>query len=203
MWVRFLPAAVKLRELLTTHAIGEPRNVEASFRIHLPFEPTGRIFDPALGGGSLLDVGIYPISFSSMVFGMQPQEIISRVQMASTGVDASFQAQFDYSDGRRAQLAAGVDREQPNEIIIQGETGEVRLQQGWKLQHIALRTQIRSESFDLPPLGGGYSYQADEVARCLDGGLLESSVMPLDESLAILQTLDRIRKQWNLVFPGE
>lgn len=203
MWVRYLPMVVKLRELLSAKSLGEIRLVRAWFHLQLPVVPEGRIYNLAMGGGSLLDVGIYPISFASMVMGGPPAAIGSQAKIGSTGVDENFGAVFHYEDGRMATVSAGVDGSYAEDVVIHGSQGSLRTPP-WKFSRFTLEKKTGEvETVELPAAGGGYVYQAQEVIRCLDAGLLESPVMPLDESLAIMQTLDSLRAQWGLSFPGE
>ncbi len=122
MWTRFLPAIVRVRELLAAGAIGEPRWLCADFGFKAPFNPKSRIFDPALGGGALLDVGVYPVSLASMVFG-PPKEISSRAVIGPTGVDEQDAIILSYDGGRLATLNACVTMTTPTEAIIAGEKG--------------------------------------------------------------------------------
>jgi dihydrodiol dehydrogenase / D-xylose 1-dehydrogenase (NADP) len=204
MWIRWLPIIVKLRELLAQQAIGEPRLLKASFHAQLNADPQGRIYNLAMGGGSLLDLGIYPISFASLIFGDQPNEIASVAHIGKTGIDEHFSASFQYNNAAMATVSAGVDGTFRDDISIHGETGSIRVENPWKMSRLHYEPRDgEHQTITLPFVGRGYSYQAAEVMRCLDAGLLESQVMPLDESLAIMQTLDRLRSQWKLVFPNE
>ena len=203
MWIRWLPIVVRLRELIAEDIIGVPRLLKASFHAQLSPNPDGRIYNLAMGGGSLLDLGIYPISFASLVFHNQPKEIVSAAHIGPTGIDENFGAVFQYDNGI-ALVSAGVDGAFRDDISIHGFAGSIRIGHPWKLSRIIIGPREgESETITLPMEGKGYSYQAEEVMRCLDAGLLESQVMPLDESLQIMQTLDRLRNQWRLVFPGE
>lgn len=206
MWIRCLPIILKLREVLQANTIGEIRLARAAFHLELPFDPTGRIYNLEMGGGSLLDLGIYPISFISMLFGAQPDQIVSHAQMTETRVDAHFGSVFHYPNGAMAAVSAGVDGLFVEDIVIQGTLGKIVVSghRGWKLSSFSLQVRDRdAELIELPHLGTGYLYQAEEVMRCLDEGKPESPVMPLDESLGIMQTMDKLRGQWNLVYPGE
>jgi predicted dehydrogenase len=158
-----------------------------------------------MGGGALLDLGIYPISFASMAFGGPPQRIASSVALAETGVDERFGALFEYAGGGRAALSAGFGGYFEDEVVLQGAGGQIRLPRlgGWKFDRLIIETRSGMEELQEPLQSGGYGYQAVEAARCLQEGRLESSVMPLDESLAIMRTLDDLRTQWGVVFPGE
>jgi predicted dehydrogenase len=207
MWVRWLPVDVRLRQLLAEGAIGRPLHLQAAFHSRLPVAPENRFYNPALGGGALLDLGIYPISFASQVFGRQPVRIASSVVMAETGVDQRFAAIFEYGDGGLAQVSAGFDAYMRQDIALIGSEGSLSIELnrgGWRQRklHVTSRSG-KTKTFDLPYKGSGYGYQAAEVARCLNAGLLESDVLPLDESLAIMHTLDALRAQWGMRFPDE
>lgn len=204
MWIRWLPIIVKLREVMAQQVIGEPRLLKASFHAQLSMDPEGRIYNLAMGGGSLLDLGIYLISFASLIFGQQPAEIASIAHIGKTSIDEHFAAVFRYNSAAMALMSAGVDGLYRDDISVHGSAGSIRLENPWKFGrlHFEPREGDR-QTTALPIERRGYSYQAAEVMRCLDAGLHESPVMPLDESLAIMQTLDRLRAQWKLVFPNE
>lgn len=205
MWVRYLPIQVKLRELLKRGEIGSVLALHASFHTLAPKEVDNRFYNPALGGGSLLDLGIYPISFTSSVLGT-PSTISSHAHIVPTGIDEHFGAVFGYPGGATALVAAGIDGRLPQEIAIIGSKGSIRIpldQGGWRQNRLLLENGKRSKQVKANHLGKGYAHQALEVARCLDAGELESPTMPLDESLAIMRTLDNLRAQWSMRFPGE
>jgi predicted dehydrogenase len=204
MWTRFLPALAQVRALLGVGAIGEPRAVIADFGFRTAFDPASRLFDPALGGGALLDVGIYPISFTSMVFG-PPQQISAQAHLGQTGVDEQSAVILGHSGGRLGLLFAATRTESQREAFVLGTEGQIKVHSPWYVPNrVTLSRPDRGdEEFDLPMDGNGYQYEAAETARCLREGLLESPVMPLDESLSIMRTLDTIRAQWGLRYPGE
>lgn len=212
MWVRWLPLVAGLplvsglRQLLASGAIGQPLHLSAAFHSLPPIAADNRFYSPALGGGALLDLGIYPISFASLVFGAQPQEIVSKAQLAPTGVDTRFSAIFSYAGGATGHLAAGFDGRMRHDIMLLGSEGNIRIEMdrgGWKMRRLHLEQGGGTRTLTAPYKGNGYGYQAAEVRRCLQAGLLESEDMPLDESLAILRTLDTLRAQWGMRYPGE
>jgi len=204
MWTRFTPVMAKVRELIAADAIGEVRMLTADFGFRFGFEPKHRLLNPELGGGALLDVGIYPVSLAFMLFGA-PNEIVSHAHIGETGVDEQSAIIFKYSGGQLAQLSCAVRTEMPQEAIIMGTKGMIRIAPTWwKPQRFTLTPAGQSEQvFELPFTGNGYNYEAQEVMNCLRAGLLESPTMPLDETLTIMGTLDAIRAQWGLVYPGE
>lgn len=204
MWTRFFPAMARVRELIAEGAIGEPRMLQADFGFRAGFNPKSRLFDPALGGGALLDVGIYPLSLASMIFG-KPSSIASAATMAETGVDEQNAVLLSYPDGQIAICSSAARTNTPSEARIWGTDGSIFLPtRFWMPQGFVLsRSGKPDEKIDLPMTGNGYNYEAEEVGRCLRAGMSESKVMPLDESLTLVQTMDTIRAQWGLVYPME
>jgi predicted dehydrogenase len=204
MWTRYLPAMVKVRELVGAGAIGEVRMVTADFGFRFQFDPKHRLLNPELGGGALLDVGIYPVSFASMLLGT-PNEISGYAHLGETGVDEQTAMVFKYAGGELALLSCAVRTETPQEAVIMGTNGMIKMARTWwKPERFTLAVEGKPEqAFDLPIEGNGYNYEAMEVMRCVRSGLLESPTMPLDESLSIMQTMDAVRAPWGLVYPGE
>jgi predicted dehydrogenase len=204
MWTRYLPALVRTRELIAEGAIGEVRMLTADFGFRTNFNPKGRLFDPALGGGALLDVGIYPISLAFMLFGV-PQEITSKAALGETGVDEQSAYLFGYSAGQIALLSSASRTETPQEAFILGTEGSIKLPSPWwNASQLILKCAGKAEEVIAPPrVGNGYNYEAEEVGRCLKAGKLESDTMTLDETRIIMQTMDTIRAQWNLKYPME
>jgi predicted dehydrogenase len=205
MWVRFLPAVVRLRRLLAEGRIGDLTWLHASFHSKPPRGPGNRFYDLGMGGGALLDLGVYPISFASMAFGGPPQRVASSVRLSETGVDERFSALFEYEGGGCAALSAGFGGHFEDQIVLQGTQGQIRIPrfEGWNMDRLFVDTPGAVEEIREPMDGRGYGYQAVEVVRCLEARELESPSMPLDESLAIMKTLDNLRAQWGMVFPGE
>jgi predicted dehydrogenase len=204
MWTRFLPHIVKLRELLAAGAIGEVRMLQADFGFRTEFNPQSRLFDPALGGGALLDVGVYPVSLAAMVFGA-PAQVTSLAHLGATGVDEQSAIIFRYAQGQLAILSSAIRTSSPHEALLLGTTGMIRLHSSWwKPSAMTLSANGRpDELIEVPTVGNGYNYEAAEVGRCLREGRLASDVMPLDETLSILRTLDELRAQWGLRYPSE
>jgi predicted dehydrogenase len=203
MWMRYLPAIVKVRELLAENAIGEIRMIKADFGNRTPWNPEGRLLNPASGGGALLDVGIYPVSFASMIFGASPVKITSAAYLGATGVDEQFSAILGYEEGRIAVLSGAVRTALPNEARVIGTEGYIRIPHFWYAGGFELSRNGKTEQFELPFVSTGYIHEAEEAMRCLRAGLKESNIMPLDESLKIMQILDALRKQWGLKYPPE
>lgn len=203
MWTRFLPAMVKLRELLAGGVLGEVELVQAEFGFKGNIGPEHRLLNPALGGGSLLDVGIYPISFAFMVLG-KPDSTQSDALIGPTGVDEAADVMFEYSGERRAELASAINQALPNAARVYGSEGYVEVTPNfWQSQKLILFANDREEHLSLPFEGHGDQFQAIELMDCVRQGKQGSDTMPLDESLSIMQTLDEIRAQWGLRYPSE
>ncbi|MCL4876063.1 MAG: Gfo/Idh/MocA family oxidoreductase [Anaerolineae bacterium] len=205
MWTRYLPAVVRARQLLAEGVIGEVRMVQADFGFRAEVDPKHRLLNPDLGGGALLDVGIYTVSLASMVFGQQPAEINSQVYLGSTGVDELSGTIFRYPAGQIAVLSSSLQINTPHDAVIIGTKGSIRIHPSfWCTDGMTLTLDGQPEQvMNLPRVGNGYNYEAAEVMACLRAGKRESEVMPLDETLAIMQTLDRIRALWGLKYPTE
>jgi predicted dehydrogenase len=205
MWTRFLPIVTRTRELLAQGAIGEVRMVTSDFGFRTSVNPTGRLFDPQLGGGGLLDVGVYPVSLASMVFGGEPVRVATLADIGETGVDEQAAAILSYGEGRMAIIWTAVRTNTPHETTILGTDGMIRIERpSWRPTKMTVsRSGQPDEEIELAFPGNGYQFEAAEVARLLREGRTESDVMPLDETLAIMRTLDRIRAEWGLKYPME
>lgn len=204
MWTRFLPLMERFRGLVAAGAIGEPRLLAADFGFRHGGGPEHRLFDPALGGGALLDVGVYLVSLASMLFGA-PERVTGFAHLGPTGVDEQAALVLGYPGGLLAQLTAAVRTSTPQEVTLMGTEGTLRIHPlWWKPTRMTLtRPGQPDEPFEIPFAGNGYNYEAAEAMRCLRSDELESPVMPLAETLAVLGTLDEVRAQWGLRYPTE
>jgi len=204
MWTRFLPAMVKLREILAEKTIGDVRMLMADFGFRSEMNPKSRIFDSNLGGGALLDVGIYPVSLASMVFGT-PSRITGMAQIGETGVDEQSAVILGYAKGELALIASAARTHTPQVAYLLGTEGRVVVNPPWwRPQTLTLSLSGRADEVrQIPFEGNGYSYEAAEVNRCLRERKPESDTMSLDETLSIMETMDAIRSKWGLKYPNE
>jgi predicted dehydrogenase len=205
MWTRYFPAIKKVRSLIAEGVLGEVRLAQVDFSFMPKFDPAHRLFDPALGGGALLDLGIYPISLAYMVFGESPSGIASHAWMGTTGVDEQSAVILSYPGGRQAVLSFGFRFDSAHEAFIFGDAGRIRIQRDfWHPDAITwTKADEQEEIFHLPATGNGFPHEAQEVADCLRAGQLESAGIPLDETILIMRTLDDIRAQWGLRYPTD
>lgn len=204
LWSRFTPGLQKVGSLIAEGAIGHVKLLTADFGIYREFDPAGRLFDPNLGGGSLLDIGIYPVMLALTILGTPP-EITSTAVMGPSNVDMQSGMLFTYENGAIAALGATLQGEAPCEAAITGTKGRIRIAANfWMTQDFTvIRNDGSEEHYDMSFEFNGYEYEARETMRCLREGLIESPVMTHDDTLALMQTLDRIREQWGLVYPTE
>jgi len=204
MWVRFAPHQVALRELLAEGRIGDIRSLTADRGEVLSSDPQNRILNPLLGGGALLDLGIYPVSFASMLLGT-PERVAAFATPAVTGVDAQTSAVFTYESCAHALVTTVADARTANTASITGTKGRIlvpRYASGLSTLELSL-LDGSGQVFEFEGGGNGLRYQAAEVGRRLRAGETESPVLPLDETLSIMRTLDLIREQIGLRYPGE
>jgi predicted dehydrogenase len=204
MWTRFLPVIVQVREWLAAGAVGEPRMLTADFGFRAGWNPASRLLAPELAGGSLLDVGVYVIALALMVFGRRPSAVTGLAHLGETGVDEQAAFVLGFDRGELAVLSSAVRTNTPQGARIDGTDGRIAIDAFWHASHAVLSVNGREpEACDRPLEGTGYNYEAAEVGRCLRAGLLESDVIGLDETLAIMETMDTLRAQWGLRYPCE
>jgi predicted dehydrogenase len=204
MWTRFFPLMERVRNLISSGAIGEPRVLHADFGFRAPFDPLQRLFNPDLGGGALLDVGVYCVSLSSMIFG-PPDRVTGLAHLGETGVDEQSAAILEHGDGRISTISIAIRTAIPQEAMIAGTEGWINIHpEWWKPDTLTIsRPGTENETVKASYTGNGFPHEAAEVMRCIRSGARESDVMPLRETLGIARTMDELRRQWGLVYPGE
>ncbi|MHA1730127.1 MAG: Gfo/Idh/MocA family protein [Promethearchaeota archaeon] len=207
MWSRFLPCMVRLRELLDNekeNIIGEVKHVKADFGFTMPFDPEHRAFNPNLAGGALLDLGIYCISLASMIFKQPPEKIKSSAYLGETGVDEQSYYLFEYKDGQTAMLSSSNRVLMPHRAIIAGTKGFIEIPNFSRPNKLEIWIQGRKMQTEKVPFEPkGFQYETIEVMKCLEAGKIESEIMPLDETLEIMKTMDSLRAQWDFKYPEE
>ena len=220
MWMRFQPATAALLELLAAGAVGEPRLLTASFGFTAPREPDNRWWNPALGGGALLDLGVYGVSLAHAVLG-SPATVTSHAALAPTGVDEQSVVVLGYESGAIATLTTSLRVDLAAEAEVVGTSGRARLAPLYSPRSVIVartaaggasgtaarvrrrveqeaRRLLRREPRVFRPRAyrSGYAHEAAEVMRCLRAGLTESPLMPLAESVGVLEVMDTARAQW-------
>ncbi|MFJ5958968.1 Gfo/Idh/MocA family protein [Paenarthrobacter sp. NPDC092416] len=205
MWTRFLPHMIRIREIIQAGTIGEVRKVVASHNQSLPKDPAHRLNDPALGGGALLDLGIYPISFAFDVLGT-PSVVRASATMTATGVDGQTAAIFEYAGGQQALVDCEMDAAGANRAVVIGTEGWIDIESVWynpvPFTVYALDGSV-VERFDQPVKSRGMQYQAAELERLIRSGSTAGTILPPSESVAIMAAMDEIRRQIGLWYAAD
>lgn len=203
IWSRYLPAYTSMLEVIASGRIGEPLMVEADFGFRIPVDGTHRLFDLERGGGALLDLGIYPVQLCSLILG-PPESAVGAAVIGETGVDEQIAAVLRHPGGRLGVVKAAVRVSMGCTARISGTEGSIDLPAFMHCpDSLTVNTRGASERIDCSYAGNGLRFEIAEVHRCLAEGLTESPLMSLDESVALATTLDSIRTQVGVVFPGE
>lgn len=208
LWTKFLPQYNKVKQMLAEGKLGEIRSIRADFGFR-PQEPVApRLYDPALGGGSLLDIGIYPIFITLSLLG-RPQLIEAVMTPASTGVDLQCAMTFKYENGALAQLFSTNESNTNTEADIAGTKGRVRMRGRFHelsavidFEDFAAK-ETSAVDFERDAEGWGYQYEARHASECLRQGLTESTVMTHQDSIDIIETLDAVRKIAGIHYPAD
>jgi predicted dehydrogenase len=203
LWPPFQPIYKKTKEILNGGEPGKVIHLDARFSFQAPFSPTDRKFNLELGGGSLLDIGIYAV-IDALYFMGVPDEVMAKASFTETGSEHSISIIFSYSDGRMATLYSSFRTLAGIGCDLLCENGNLFFSRGRDMSqrlNVAMNGK-ESKEYSLLPDGMGYQFEAMEVMKCLDEGKLESDVVPHSFSLDLMKTLDRIRVAAGIVFPN-
>jgi predicted dehydrogenase len=207
LWTKFMPHFKTVMDMLQSGRLGKLRNVLVNFGF-IPQEPVPqRLYDPSLGGGSLLDIGIYCVFMALSALG-RPDEIEAMMSPATTGVDDQLAVNFKYAGGQLAQLFSSFSTNLPTEAEISGDQGRIRLttrfyEPGTTIEYYPGRVDSRETIPFYKEPGFGYQYQARHVVECFRMGLTESPVMRHEDTLLIMETMDRIRAKIGLHYAAD
>jgi len=204
MWTRYLPHIAQVRKILSSGVLGKIYSVEADHGQRLADRNIPRLVDPELAGGALLDLGIYPISFAHLILGA-PTKITSRAVMTDRGVDAQTSAIFDYADGAQAVITTNMITRTPCRALVSGLLARLEIDSVFYNPTSMRVITSDGEITEYPHSyqGHGLREQAIEMARVVRSGQLESPLMPWSETVAVMQSLDEIRRQIGLSYPFE
>ena len=205
MWTRFLPHMLRIREIIASGTLGDVRTLIADHNQDLPKDPLHRLNNPALGGGALLDLGIYPVSFAFDIFGA-PTVVKALAAKTATGVDRQTAILLGFDDGRQAVLHSALDTKGPNTASILGTEGRIEVDSVWYSP--TTFTVFDSEGevierFDTVVAHRGMQFQAWEFERRIREDDRSPAILPAAESARIMETLDAVREQIGLSYPGE
>ena len=204
LWTRFIPAFMRARQMWESGVIGDVRVVMSELGFIVDRTPPAHLFISELAGGSVLDMGAYPISLAHILFG-EPDTIASLAQIGETGVDEQTGMLFGYHHGQLAMGYSSFNVESPKEATVVGTKGYIQIHTPFYCpSSFTLHLNGKeAEVFNIPYEGNGWNYEAVEVMQCLRSGKLESNLVLHQETLALMRTMDRIRAQIGLKYPFE
>ena len=204
LWTLFLPHLLKIKELIAADAIGEVQSVRADFGFLATFDPASRLFDPALGGGALLDIGIYPLLLAQSCLGV-PDTITATAILGATKVDEDINVTLTYQDQKIAHLHASLRGHTPVDAHIYGTKGYIHIPSRWHnpVSHLELFDYATSKTtkYLMPRHAKGYKYEAQAVMDYLAADLLESPIASWQFSLDLMRTMDEVRRQVGVRYP--
>lgn len=207
MWMYCHPMVRRIKSLVDDGAIGEVRSIHADFGLAGPFPASHRLRDPELGGGALLDLGVYPVSFTQLLLG-EPSDVVARAELSDEGVDLQTGALLSWDSGALASVHCSIVGRTATSASITGTQGRIDIPFGFfHPDRFTLHRDGRDpEEFTADPADGprnSLKHEAAEVMRALRAGATESSLIPLDNTLAVMRTLDTIRDRVGVRYPGE
>ncbi|HVU98207.1 MAG TPA: Gfo/Idh/MocA family oxidoreductase [Puia sp.] len=204
MWTRFIPLMQSIRELIDSGAIGAIKYIRADFGFPAPFNPEGRLYNMRLGGGSLLDIGIYPLFLCTQLLG-RPARITAAGDLSPTGSDVTCHAVLQYGDGASAVISSTLACQTSITAEIAGTEAMIRIPTPWYKndRYEWSRTGEPSQPVTLEPMVNGFEYQIRETMRCRALGLIESPMLPHSFSLMMAETMDEIRRQIGVKYPEQ
>lgn len=204
-WTRFIPSYLKFRELALDGTIGQIQYIQADFGFIGSTDPNHRLQNKSLGGGSLLDIGIYPVFLSLDIAG-NPDEILSTAIINKVGIDETTSILFNYRENRiNSNLYSTIVANTPVEATVFGNKGSVTLKRMW---HIPTKVSLnltngKTKKYSFPEKGFGYEYEAREVNKCILEGRMFSEIFPPSASQLLHSTLDEIRQKIGLVYEAD
>jgi predicted dehydrogenase len=199
MWMKFNPSFRKALSWLESGRIGTPKFIRADFFLNAPYDPQSRLYDPALGGGALLDVGIYPVTFAVVMAGKtRPDHLSSIINPGPAGIDLYNKQRFTWKSGLAADLSSAINLQgikETRSAVVLGDKGSITLPFFWMAQETTLLDAegTELERYDAPFDCNGYEYEIREVERCLNLSQTESSVQTWADSIMVMDILDEIR----------
>jgi len=205
LWTRFLPSFGFLFDIIQSGSIGEILQVHADMSFIAEKDKTNRFFNPELGGGSLLDVGVYTIYLSYLLLG-NPDKIFACGKVNESNIDETCGVTLKYNDGKYAMLESSIITQTQNSAWIYGSKGTIRIKRPWTEQPEKIDVRItNTPSREHYPSwqGRGFQYEVDEVIKCLRQNKIESSILPHSASINVVKIMDEVRSQLNIIYPHD
>jgi len=204
MWTRFIPLMRSVQELIDSGAIGAIKYIRADFGFLAPFNPDGRLYNLRLGGGSLLDIGIYPLFLCTQLLG-RPVRVVAAGDLSPTGSDITCHAIMQYGNEASAVISSTLTCQTSLSAEIAGTEGMIRIPTPWYKndRYEWNRNGEAAQPVMLEPMVNGFEYQIRETMRCRGLGLIESPLLPHSFSLMMAEIMDEIRRQIGVNYPSE
>jgi predicted dehydrogenase len=196
MWTRFMPALAEVRRVIDAGEIGKVTQVIADLGFKADFGPEHRVFNPVLGGGALLDLGIYPLSIAVALLG-PVESVVAQAEIGPSGVDEQTGFVLRHRGGGMSMCSCSLRARLPSELTIAGERGHVRMNTMFhRAQTVTVsRDDGIARTVPTPYLGNGYVHEAIEAQRCWQAGLVESPAMTHEDTLGLMAVMDEVRRQ--------
>ena len=204
LWTKFLPGILKVKSLISEGAIGDIITMDVDFGMNFPYDPEHRIYNPLLGGGALLDIGIYPLFLMLDLFG-KPGELIAHSNLNNNNIDLTTSLITLSESGTVCHVYSTIQSNTPVKARINGSKGYIEFGNWW-FTPVDILLQVDEEDvkkLSFPPLVNGYEYEAIEAVKCLNEGRRESPEMPLEFSLLLMEMMDKIRGITGITYPHE
>jgi scyllo-inositol 2-dehydrogenase (NADP+) len=206
MWIRFVPSILKVLELVENNRIGKLNSIVADMSYKAPYAEDNRYFDPELGGGSLLDLGVYGVFLATLLAG-KPESIKAIAKLSSKSIDESCGMLLQYKDNSYAVLESSFIKQTEMNAYIYGDLGYIKILPTWLEEPERLELHLyegkKTEKIPCTWEGRGFHYEIDEMARCMKSGRIDSSLYSHDMSLLICRIMDEVRQQTGIRYPAD
>jgi predicted dehydrogenase len=203
MWTRFLPTIKSVKSKVNEGIIGKIEKIDVSFGFNVGERRKNRLFDPSMGGGALLDIGVYTITLAHLFLGT-PTSFKSEVELHDHLYDISHNITYHY-DGAVAHLSSSLKEDLDNSAMIYGSKGYIKIDKFWMAENAFIYNNNHEllKTIHIPHIINGFEYEIQEVINCIHSSKLESETMPHRITLSIMNLMDQLRKEWHLAFPSE
>ncbi|HKK61466.1 MAG TPA: Gfo/Idh/MocA family oxidoreductase [Bacteroidales bacterium] len=203
LWSKFLPGIIKVKQIVEEGLIGDPKMMYVDFGLNFPSDPKHRLNNPHLGGGSLLDLGIYPLFMSLHMFG-KPMNMIAHSSLNNNKIDLNTSIITESKNGTISHLSSTMRAKTPVKATLTGTEGSIEFDSFWFTPVGFILNKNNKESrYEFPTIANGYEYEIIESAKCIAENKLESDTMPHSFSLMLMEQMDKIRKITGISYPVE
>ncbi len=205
MWMKFRPSFLKVKQWVDDGRIGKVQFIKADFNNFVPYDKDDRLFKADCGGGALLDLSVYPLTFVTSLLG-EPVNISSHAHIGRDGVDLSNEITLEFEGGAFAATTSGFEVQNRNNAVIAGDKGSILLGDWFFCSAECTLYDLDGNPVEerlFPPEINGYEYEIREAERCIESGLKESPLVPKESTMQVMAIMDRCREMWGMKFPQE